>query len=1837
MSRSRWTLLGLGGLLVGALIGLAPAGEPEPLAALTGSAAAVPPGPSGPAAPDPFPIRRVYATGDRLKLALADEAKGSLVRLPREAFETRMRSASAAANAPPPRIAEAIYEATLDRGGLRGTATWRIAGTGLLLLDPIDVALVPGTWSDGRPAVLFRSDAPYLLADRPGENAVSLGWSIRATEEPTADRFAIAFPPAAIASMVLTLPVDRTPDAAANDVLVTGPFPGSSADRRLWRLAFGGRTKFELAIRRPGRGGEPPPTARVERSLRYELSPGQVSVAAEFILDATRTPSKDIAFDIDPSLRVTDVTGSGRLSWKVDPGPRPEDPSRIRVSGQDAGAVARIAIVAVAPFRPVAGGWPCPLIRLVDGLPGADAIEVRVDPELAFVGLDPGDFRVASGSTDRSYRINLVGSLSPQPDNRPDRRPPILRIRPADAEYVSTDEITWTLAPGTSEVTARFRLHVSRGPLVQIPVQTTGTRGIESVAAIPEDPGLAWSALPGSPGGIQIEPSRPLAAGQSAEFVVRFRGPVVPAAGDLAAATVRSVSVPFPHVAIAGASERDGTYRVVVRPGLRAWPTVPPPGPGLFTYPFRGRAPDVGLAIVPSTERATVDRDTAVSLDDKTLTATSTLRIRSPDEPLGEVLLFAPSNPGVKWDVRGSTAASIRRTPWLPWLGPGLLGTGWSALAASAVNQSTPGDVWVVKLPRANTDLTLTVIAERPAVDASLPFPLPSVFGARSMNSQFALSTPTDVRFELPVAEAGFPERFRLTRRGVPAGVPADRAWTYERLTLAVSIEADGRLACVLTGRLRTAKGGPFQIALPESATFHGASVAGRVADVVAVDARVAIPISSRESPGDEFEVRYSVPGASGPTNWIRPPVVEFQPPLPTLPGDPAFDEVLWSSADAFRRWPTLASTSPSSTPGPVTAIRANALRATGYALGALVVGLAIGLVGRVGRGSLVPVGFGVAALGLAELLAPHGWNLLVRPSLAAAFLAFAALAVFANRRAIAPLAPRDRTKFPSTVSQRRAGIFLVVSFFASAVAAQAPEPATVFVVPGPAAAPGRLAVLVPPAVLDRIEATGRIPLPPVVIVAADYEGTAEGDGPATIVARYQVFASGPGDKTLTLPLAGVRLEDVQVDAQPAFPEAPKPDRYAVKIPGPGKHEVIVRFVVPTTPLGGDREVRFGCPDVPCTHVRFTAPTGSRQLDVPTRRGVQAAGGVRSWIEADHGSGTTVAVRWRGEPIDTKSAVALRDVTLWELTDVGEVGTAVFAFRVTGGSVARLSVDLPDAYEPSKPVIRTSPGGPGLRDWRLTPAADGFQTLAIGLQGPVEGRVVVVVRLYPKRPGSLRPVLRFPRPGRDVFAEGFVAVRTKGVAIVDLPRPLELIDYAADLMVREFAALAPELGFDRAPPERVFQRAPGTTPELRPAIRPTNESPSAAAEVVWTLGPKADVEGTVKILRPASAFAFEFDLPASIQIREVRGPDLHSWSRSGNRVQVWFRKATRDATIRWTGSWNGYPAGGATPAVLDLPVPRGPSISGPVTVKVHAVEGWSAVVLPSRGVSVPPSKERPEEGLVAVDPTVATLRVTAYSPLPPASSSVAEFYDGVRYRAAVSVSVKPNRPHSFTLRLNGVPAGSEPTAKGPDGAVIGPLHQGSSDAHWTVSLPPTTGTTVSFTLAAKVPRSGRLPEPELAAFGPPIRWTERSLEATGVTVTDGPTRWHSTDANRWSADGPTGAWQLSAIPSTPPERPPTPNQRAVARPSEAASLAPNAAPDYGLSIVWAIGFLAVLTLAVVGREEWWPERLAGCGLTAAVCLDWESFSGMVFLSLAVVGGVCRIVRLLYRLGRVMLR
>lgn len=1840
-------------------LGLVPA-RGQPAAAVAGPAVTRPIEPDA-RRPDPFPIRRTFVPGNRLAATIAAAPGGVLRRLPAGEFESLVQAAALGSltEADPPRIAEARYRAKFSEHGLIGTGEWTLVyperRPGRVRLDALDVAVNDVKWPDGRPAVLSGLALwPDSLADR----STSFSWSARGNEEPSAERFVLVLPQTAIASLELDLPADRLLTAPTPGSLLVGPFPLSDGGRRGWRLSFGGLSRVELAVRRPGSGGEPSPAVRGSRSMRFDLEPIAVPCSFDFDLEAIRGPFSEVRFKPDPGVVVTGATATSPITWLLEGG-------EVRVTFREPTPNARVTLSATVPLgaRPPAT-WACPQVKLVGGVPGSDSIDIRVDPDLKFLGLEPGDYAISSTAVgeDRRQRISLAGTLS----QGSERRLPIVRLRTVDAEFSTTEDVAWSVGPAGNSLTANVTVKVLRGPLSQIAVQIPSGYSVESSVLTPDD--AAATSSPGPNNTWVIEPSRPFATGQTPKLRVEFRGPANASAGDPAGGSTARQPVPFPRFEPIGAVDRDGTLRVSSEPGIRTWTVPPLPTAGLT---YRDREPEGWLYVGPPVPRATASSDTALSLDAGQVVARTRIRISGDDGSFSAATIFLPDSTGAKWTVTVDAPTTANPVPggaFVPWLGT-FAGSGWSAALGTPAAGAARGQLWRIAFSRPlRGDAIVSVVGRWPA-SRSGPFelPVPTVLGAVPLGTTVTLDASAAARFEPPGrrVDPSIPGFVRVGERGAaPApSEPGGSTWRFANVALDTRVLATGELAVEFRGDILESTGPVLTLGLPSGARLQSLEIDDRSAEPLSHAAsEVSVRIPTVGSGGLPFAVRYLLPAPS----WG---VVEtLTSPTPELPGPSGPVVRRWAFAGNFQKLPRLDSSSEFAVEGSETVrvIRSRYAAAVGGALAALLAALGLGAGTRGSRRGAAVLAAGVAAFGIAGWLAPTGWSPILRPPLFAGLAALAACSVaIARRKPVPKPAPAAGTATrPAVWPQPAVGLLVASVLYAGFAFAQAPDAATVFVTP--AAEPDRFDVLAPAAVLERLDRLARPASPVAGPTSAVYDVVATADS-ATVDAQFSLWCPTAGPHSIALPLADARLESASLDDRPAFPEAAGPGNYTVAVRGAGWHRLKVRFLVTVATVGGDREMRFGTPDLPASRVTVRVPSGAVSPDVASRRGAQRSiGGDPFAIEADHGPGKAVVVRWRaGSSGKSEGAsVSVRQACVWDLRESDFSATAAFLYRVETGSVSRLKIELPAGLEPGRVAIRpTEPRStpPGLRTWKIEHGPGDGRTLNLELQAPAVGTFAVVTKLYPTRAAVQKPTLRFAKPVGVTDADAFFALRLLGTAAEEIGRAAA-IDYPADAFAKEFGAI-PDLDLTKSPVARAFRLSTGGSPELRPVLRSATPSPTASLDVTWTVGTRAEAEGTLRLAaKDAPAAAIEFEVGDKVVVGEVRAADLAGWNQIGNRVQAWFRSPAKDATVKWTAVLDGYKRSGRPGSDannLELPVPRTlPASADPIAVRVLPAPGWSTEVFPAMGLRIVPLTSEGSGSRVTVDANVPVVRIAGIPPDPPLEvtsvESLGRVGNNFAYRAQLAARFRPGRPHPFQVTLSG------PTIRKPelriDGASAGEPTSTDEGPTWSVFAPASSTNPLRLTLTAEVPvgSDDRLPQP-LLSFGPtPVlperRWIVLDPAVKPAERDPGWIPLSESDSQRAVAGLPAGVWasawsvdpsaeprvrlaSLAAVPTPPTTTPESlPTKSFAAGPSNSRT-----GPPWLAAAVWLVGLLAVALLTIWGHQGWWPERIAGCGVLGLAAAGVASPIGWAFGALAIVGWTARVAWSIGRVARVAVR
>ncbi|QEL13769.1 hypothetical protein [Limnoglobus roseus] len=1044
-----------------------------------------------------------------------------------------------------------------------------------------------------------------------------------------------------------------------------------------------------------------------------------------------------------------------------------------------------------------------------------------------------------------------------------------------------------------------------------------------------------------------------------------------------------------------------------------------------------------------------------------------------------------------------------------------------------------------------------------------------------------------------------------LAAKGVPADrvgepeaekpAPAENVWRFADLALAVALDPAGSVRGELSGRVRAAAGRTLSITLPPGAAVESARIDGKWADAIETDGVAHLPIPTPDADGVAFTLAYRLPPTPGWPHRLGQTQLD-------LPGSPIV-RTTWDFGPDDRLWPTLAATADAVPPDAV-AVPVVLVRGVGFALAAVLFGFTLTrlLAGTSGRASRSTLLLAAAVFGMAAWLAPDGWRAVVLPPLVVALLGLLALTLVAKPRAVVVVG--------------------LTWLLGSTSEAQAPEAATVYFLQESATEPNQLTALVPQTVLDRLTAVATPAVPPLVVTDAEYAGT-EADGAARFTATWAVHATRDGPQQLVLPLTSVRLETMTLDGAAAYPDASQLNQYALTVAGRGRHEVKAAFTVAVTGTAGDRDLRFGVPDLLPSRLNFALPPAGRQPSLAGRTGRQTltrtdAG---TTLHADLGRGGAVALRWReGAGANSPPAASVTEATVWDVTDGRAAAHAAFVYQITRGALSRLTFDIPAGLEPGGVTVR----GPaaetpnGLRNWELTPAGNGAHRLALELQNPVEGTLAVTFRLFPKELPTLRPALRVPHATNADVTASYLGVRLTGVAVENWQNE-NLVDFPADAVARDFAAV-PEFDFDKTL-TRSFRREGTNSPTARPILKPPTLPTPASHELMWSLGTRADVVGVSRWPAGTVTPFVECGVPAGVTLTDVSATDLVGWQRAGNRVRAWFKGDAKDPTLRWTGAWPGY----ATAAAFELP-----SVPG-TTVRVRPVDDVVLTPNPGRTTKLLPTA-RNRETIYLADEAAAPPKFTADPPTPTAlreAEAVTRTGGLIEQRVTLNLQLTPNRPHSFTLDVSRLPPGTEARVEWPAGVSVAEAGSEPTRRRWQADFAARAEQVVRIVVLNRFPAGPEvtLPAVDLLSAHVPLPKAEHRLATTDdLQPAAGSSCRRVGKGFAWAVTGDdpirlVGAAKRPASLPVLADDEPTASTESAVRPVKAILFAG----------AWVLGLFAVAGVARWGTVGWQPEVVTGFGLLAVAVAGWP------FAVVAVAGLVMRLVGVSRFVGRRVLR
>jgi hypothetical protein len=691
---------------------------------------------------------RIELSPQQLAKELARPGQGALVKLPRDDFEKRVRSArqAAAAQTAVARIVRAHYMGELSERDLTlGRGEWVVSnpgpGAALLPLSPLALALDRCAWESGRDAVLGDLDSKGLAAwvKEPGIESLFFDWTCRGTPTPQGLAFDLRLPASPQTTLELKLPADMWPSLSPKAGLVTGPHDAGAAGKKLWRLQLAGKTQVSLVVRRVQAAPSVP--LFYQTQVRQVVTPDRVLAEYEFQVEVPQGAIRELAFEADGSLEPFEANlGSVELPWRWEPPPESAEGKPGRGTGTlvvafrepQQGPIAPLRIRCLAP-RPAAANWASPALRLRQAICRSETLKLQLQPDVHLGRLERGDFQLVNGSTDADGTLTLTFSDPRATLGIPSARPRF-QVAGGGAEFTTAQRTRWHIEPDGTFLECDVSFHVSRGQLHQLAVKLPAAGGpyhVESVETEPKESLRDWAPA----GGILfVELQKGLTPQSIVPFVLRLRLRSTLAVG------ASPVTIDLADVEPVGAALRKCMLQVTTGPLLHAQllqSSVPPlaalplsaspaaqerPKWPAFAFAYRDQALSGKLRVFPRRPQLQVHSRQEVAFD-----AQARWQARVEIEPLvgrpAWLDVYLSSGLRGAWQVTAEGHPALvhqwERLPLqeiLPHLLP--LGSAPAAGQAAAQFAIPRGQLWRVHFAQPLTEKTTLVFQGLPRVPA---------------------------------------------------------------------------------------------------------------------------------------------------------------------------------------------------------------------------------------------------------------------------------------------------------------------------------------------------------------------------------------------------------------------------------------------------------------------------------------------------------------------------------------------------------------------------------------------------------------------------------------------------------------------------------------------------------------------------------------------------------------------------------------------------------------------------------------------------------------------------------------------------------------------------------------------------------------------------------------------------------------------------------------------------------------------------------------------------------------------------------------------------------------
>jgi hypothetical protein len=644
---------------------------------------------------DPFPLKRIQISPDRVATELERAQKGALVLLPRSEFEDKVQRAALAQEqtANPPRLTRTVYSARLVGQSLVGGAEWwvlhTVPGPGLLPVPDLNLALAKRPKVDGVDGILGDLDGKTLALwiEKPGRPSVLFDWSRRCTMAADGLHFDLEIPACSDARLDLVLPRNYRLVANQPGLLASGPQPADDPGERTWQLSFSGRSHIEFVLRSVEEGN---PLLLATVQSRQEIGAERVQADFEFQIEGLHGSTSELVFDVDTPLAPYEVSIGGVLSrnWKWQPQAKDKATAstQLTLSLPDrlSGALPAIQVrclAAVAKDR----NWTSPGLRLRGSLGRGETLKLVAAPPAQLESWKPGHFRLVKSTenTEGTRELTLVhGGLALRAtpawaidpavalatgvvqgfQATPIQRPSAV-LKNRTTEVLVRQQAWWQIEAQGSQLTCELICQVNRGRLYHLPLKLPVDSQVDQVQIEPKECQGTWASAGSSQSPVLlIDLAQPATPQTPVRIKLQLRMPPrIPSPA--------TVTLPLPDVEPLVACLREGSLAISVHPRWRAEVLRPSVMSSLapedeyraqpdYYFPFRGAALTGALRL----NAAAMQFQARLASDAYLDRGRGSLRARLTLEPAGGSLdhvdLLVSSAAIEEWKVRTEVAAA---------------------------------------------------------------------------------------------------------------------------------------------------------------------------------------------------------------------------------------------------------------------------------------------------------------------------------------------------------------------------------------------------------------------------------------------------------------------------------------------------------------------------------------------------------------------------------------------------------------------------------------------------------------------------------------------------------------------------------------------------------------------------------------------------------------------------------------------------------------------------------------------------------------------------------------------------------------------------------------------------------------------------------------------------------------------------------------------------------------------------------------------------------------------------------------------------------------------------